>query len=304
MKHIDYLFEDPPVAMQKYALVSIVGPHMPQKCDVWGLKIRGVAETIEKARAITQRLMKIDNNYDIYTVEVGKFFPLAVEPHEISEVEYENKQLNDLVKSYLENRQRANDEWATRKNEMVQEAIREGQQQDKKPEHPVAVLQRIKMMEQQLQEENDKLQELEGSLNKSKELFASYTDAQREEADAELRAAIHQATPSASEEESLADMRKQLMAELSVSNETAEAAEAAEVAGTVKELRECEEELRELQSVPADPKVQKEMSGLEERIAALKTKLQDGKAVNDFINSKYVSSDYDFLTKPSPSNGV
>ena len=38
-KVIDYLFEDPEITNQKYALVSIVGPHMPQKCDVWGLKV-------------------------------------------------------------------------------------------------------------------------------------------------------------------------------------------------------------------------------------------------------------------------
>lgn len=43
-KTIDYLFEDPPITGQTYALVSIVGPHMPQKCDVWGLKIRGVCK--------------------------------------------------------------------------------------------------------------------------------------------------------------------------------------------------------------------------------------------------------------------
>ena len=47
-KTIDYLFEDPPLATQKFALVSIVGPNMPQKCDIWGLKIRGVAGTIDE----------------------------------------------------------------------------------------------------------------------------------------------------------------------------------------------------------------------------------------------------------------
>ena len=72
-KIIDYLFEDPEITNQKYALVSIVGPHMPQKCDVWGLKVRGTAESLESAKALCKRLLRIDNNYDIYTVEVVNF---------------------------------------------------------------------------------------------------------------------------------------------------------------------------------------------------------------------------------------
>ena len=49
-KTIDYLFEDPEIQNQKFALISIVGPNMKQKCDVWGLKIRGVSDTLEKAK--------------------------------------------------------------------------------------------------------------------------------------------------------------------------------------------------------------------------------------------------------------
>ena len=92
-KTIDYLFEDPEIPNQKFALISIVGPHMKQKCDVWGLKIRGVSDTLEKAKTQCQKLLRIDNDYDIYTVEVGKFFPLTVEPNQISDVEYENKHM-------------------------------------------------------------------------------------------------------------------------------------------------------------------------------------------------------------------
>ena len=79
-KVIDYLIEDPIIPLQKYALVSIIGPKMPQKCDVWGLKIRGFAESELKARELSKKLMRMDNTCDVYTVEVGKFFPLDVEP--------------------------------------------------------------------------------------------------------------------------------------------------------------------------------------------------------------------------------
>ena len=86
-KTIDFLFEDPEIPSQKYALISIVGPHMKQKCNVWGLKIRGVADTIDAAKNLCKRLLRIDNNYDIYTVEVGKFFPLNVDPLQIDNIE-------------------------------------------------------------------------------------------------------------------------------------------------------------------------------------------------------------------------
>ena len=117
MPEIDYLFEDPPVSGQNYALVSIVGPNLQQKCNVYGLKVRGVADSLDRAKTMAQKLTKIDPDFDIYTVEVGKFFPLDVNPMELSNVEYQNTQLNELVKNYLENRENANVEYEKRKND-------------------------------------------------------------------------------------------------------------------------------------------------------------------------------------------
>lgn len=179
---IDYLFEDPPVQNQQYALVSIVGPHMNQKCDVWGLKVRGTAESLDKAKELSQKILKIDNHYDIYTVEVGKFFPLAVEPTQINNVEYQNEQLNNLMKSYLQNKETASDFWHKRKNDMIQEAIKEGRSQEEKPEHPVAVLHRIQSYGDTIQQMKENLLELEKELESSNNKFALYTEDEREEA--------------------------------------------------------------------------------------------------------------------------
>jgi hypothetical protein len=175
-REIDVLFEDPPITGQMYALVSIVGPNLNQKCNVYGLKVRGVAENMEKAKAMTQRLMKVDNNYDIYTVEVGKFFPLQVDPHEVGEVEYENQQLNTLIKSYLENKELANDQWHARKNEMIKEAIKEGQSKDKAPEHPVAVLQRLRNLEQSITDQKNNIDIMQQDLALTREALSKYSD--------------------------------------------------------------------------------------------------------------------------------
>jgi len=175
-REIDVLFEDPAIPGQVYALVSIVGPNLNQKCNVYGLKVRGVADSIDKAKAMTQRLMKIDNNYDIYTVEVGKFFPLDVDPHDVGEVEYENQQLNNLIKSYLENKELANDQWHARKNQMIKEAIKEGQSKDKAPEHPVSVLQRVKTLEQSINDQKTSIDIMQQDLILAKEALSKYSD--------------------------------------------------------------------------------------------------------------------------------
>jgi chaperonin cofactor prefoldin len=167
---IDYLFEDPEIPSQKYSLVTIVGPHMPQKCDVWGMKIRGAAATVEEAKAKVAKLMQIDNSYDIYIVDTGKFFPLAVEPSAIGNVEYQNETLNSIVKEYLQNRELADQEFNKRKTELTQAAIREGLNPDRK-EEPVVTYTKIKTIESSLNDLTKQLDELKTKLNESNQEF-------------------------------------------------------------------------------------------------------------------------------------
>lgn len=182
---IDYLFEDPEIPSQRYSLVSIVGPHMSQKCDVWGLKIRGCAETVDEAKSKVSRLMKIDNSYDIYIVETGKFFPLAVEPSSIGNVEYQNEQLNKLIKEYLENKARADDAFHTRKAQMTEAAIREGLNPDRQ-EKPVVVYTTIKTLELSISELEKNLKESLLKLEDSKTEFLKFSQEERESAKEEF----------------------------------------------------------------------------------------------------------------------
>ena len=172
-KEIDFLFEDPSVPGQTFALVSIVGPNMKQKCNMYGMKVRGVADSLEKAKAMSQKILKVDNNYDIYTVEVGKFFPLDVDPHSVSDIEY----------------------WHQRKNEMIQEAIKEGKNQEEmanRPEHPIAVLQRIQSYTQKLDEMERELDQLRSDLKLSQLKFDNYSDEQKLQAKKEVENGIEQ----------------------------------------------------------------------------------------------------------------
>lgn len=122
MQKIDYLLEDIPLPGQVWALVSIIGPHMKQKCDVWGLKIKGTAATEEEADDMAKKLQKLDKHIDIFRVPVGKFFPLNINPESADNVVYQNEQLNDLMKEHKKNRIEADSHFNERKTEMMEKA--------------------------------------------------------------------------------------------------------------------------------------------------------------------------------------
>lgn len=304
-KTIDFLFEDPEIPSQKYALVSIVGPHMKQKCDVWGLKIRGTADTIDAAKNLCKRLLRIDNNYDIYTVEVGKFFPLNVDPLQIDNIEYQNDQLNTLIKSYLENKSNANELWHKRKIEMIEEAINEGKNQTEfanKPEHPISVLQRIRNYEDAIIEAEKSLQSLKDDLEKAQDKFTSYTQDEKELALKEIDSVkvVEEEEPkSFSVEEIRGEIEKEMNnIEASCTTETSPIEE------TLNRVKLLQEELEELQSLKnslsssSTPKVynkiQKTISNIESELKTLKAKLNDSNSVNNYINHNYQNSQYNF----------
>jgi hypothetical protein len=289
-KTIDYLFEDPEIPNQKFALISIVGPHMKQKCDVWGLKIRGVSDTLEKAKTQCQKLLRIDNDYDIYTVEVGKFFPLAVEPNQISDIEYENKQLNTLVKGYLENKESANELWHKRKAEMIQNAIKEGQNQEEfsnKPEHPIAVLYRIRDHEQTISELEGQLKTVNDRLEKAKDKFSSYTDAEKSDALSKI------------ENE---DLKSKNKTEIKVDELRVD--ESINVESIIEKLKKNEIELEEMTSFQASisetsapsayTRISQNIADLQKEITSLKNILNDKTLINQYINNNYKDSQYKF----------
>ena len=306
-KLLDYLFEDPPLQSQKFALVTIVGPNMPQKCDVWGLKIRGVAGSIEEAKKLSQKILRIDNNYDIYTVDIGKFFPLVVNPLEINNVEYQNDQLNTLIKNYLENRETANDFWHKRKSDMIQEAIKEGKNQEElsnKPEHPIAVLQRIQNYEKTILEIQDNLENFKRDLQSSKAKFESYSEEDRKIAQNELKNAIDNNLESLTVENketeiSVEEIRAQLLDDFNLqSNETTtDDQNDININLVLNKIKNLEQELEEMisfknsiikESAPsAYKRVEQNIKEIETELSNLKTQLNNKQVINNYINENY-----------------
>ena len=283
---IDILSEDPEITGQKYALISIVGPNMSQKCDVWGLKIRGVAESLEKAKAMTKRLMKIENTYDIYTVDVGKFFPLAVEPYDIKDIEYENVELNKLVKTYLENKEQANDHYHQRKQDMMEKAIQEGKkesQESGKLEHPISILQRKQTSEMKLKQLREEVETLEKDLELTSEKYLNYPEKERQLAEDQLKKATETETK-IEDKKTVEDIRNE------ITNELKNEMESNPLNTVLEELNKVENEIKKLNNTSND------LNTLESKREQLKLKLNDKKSVNDYINKSFVSeSQHDSL---------
>lgn len=286
-KVIDFLTEDEPISGQKFGLISIVGPNMPQKCDVWGLKIRGVCDNLEKAKQMTKKIMKMDNKYDIYTVEIGKFFPLNVEPYDIKDVEYENEQLNLLVKSYLENKEKANEHFNQRKSKMIEDAIREGKKESqeelaKKPEHPIAVLQRKKNLEQTLSELQEQLNSIESELNLTKEKYKSYSEEERMEVEKELESVIKttlQEHTSNTNTKTIEEIRNEIMNELNNEEEEKN-----------QNVHEIENLLSRLNIINKELQNGENSDFLKEKTDIIE-KLNKHKNINEYLNDKFETSD-------------
>lgn len=70
---------------------------------VRGLKIRGAYSDKKEAEMRAKKLQRTDPLHNIYVAEVGKWLPWDPSPHEVSEQEYAEDQLNTLMKKYKEN---------------------------------------------------------------------------------------------------------------------------------------------------------------------------------------------------------
>ena len=306
MSEIDYLFEDPPITNQQLALVSIVGPLMPQKCDVWGLKIRGVAKDENEAKKMSQKILRMDNTCDVYTVEVGKFFPLAVEPSSIGNVVYQNEELNKLIKGYLENKELAEEHWVKRKNDLVKEAIKEGKYQEElanKPEHPIAVLNRINTYKETIKKIKADLEKFQIDLRISEEKYAEYTEEEKEIANKELQSALEENRDAKipNNEKTIEEIKESLREhEQGSSSSSTNDNKESYISSVIENINRLSLEKTELHNFlktispnsPAYSRLSENVKKIDNEINELRCQLENKQGVNDFINSHYSSNPF------------
>jgi hypothetical protein len=141
---------------QLFACLSVVGPEAPQKCDKFGIKIRGCFTTRDEAANHAKRLQKDDSTFDIYVVDMYKWLLIPPDPTKIEDSHYTNDKLQEIMEGYRENQKQAARMFEDRKRDMIespdQEYIKPGDENSKfysKPDeapvsHPADVLERLK----------------------------------------------------------------------------------------------------------------------------------------------------------------
>jgi hypothetical protein len=196
-KKIDYLTEDQPIQGQTWVCLSFLSPEGISNCKIRGLKIRGVFSTAEEAHLHAKHLHTIDPDFDVFVGEVGKWLPWNPDPVDVQEEVFAEKELNDLMKKYKENREQTKLDEEQRKQELLksvkkeqpndddkklkikerlQQRLNEKKNLQKESEQPISKT--IEQPEQSLEkineELNDKLKEaqsLDQNLKKIKSLY-------------------------------------------------------------------------------------------------------------------------------------
>ena len=90
-----------------------------------GLKVRGVYDSHKEANLRAQVLRRKDPSFNVFVGQVGYWLPWDPECESIPEQEYQEGQLNELVKKYKENLNNRDAMYDQVKNEKIEKAKRE-----------------------------------------------------------------------------------------------------------------------------------------------------------------------------------
>jgi hypothetical protein len=275
----DYLVEDPPINGQSYALISIIGPHMRQKCDVWAIKVKGTAHSEESADSMGKRLQHLDPDVDVFRVPVGKYFPLSIDPTTADNTIYQNEQLNEIVKKNKENRVAAKEHFEERKNQMMEDAIKEGKGEEasSSKEHPIAILNRIQKYKKEIQELQDNLKLQQDNLVTYETRFDNFSIEEKQIAADEFNKINGTKTegPSTSGQSTIQEIESQPIIQ--------EIENSGSIVDSIKEIESKIEKGKVSES---------EITELKEQLEKLKIKLNNPKNVNNYINSNFQDSKY------------
>lgn len=95
------------------------------KTTMRGLKVRGVYDSYKEASVRAQVLRKKDSSFNVFVGQMGYWLPWDPECEAIQEQEYQENQLNELVKKYKENLSNRDDLYDQVRNERIEKARKE-----------------------------------------------------------------------------------------------------------------------------------------------------------------------------------
>lgn len=113
----DFLDENPPVAL-KYGIITVYFPKYIKNLKSIHIKIRGLFQSMTEMNKRVRQLEKLYPKDRIYKFEIGKWCALS-DDENLSELE-KNKQLNYLMKCYLNNLEHEAEDFEKRKEELTE----------------------------------------------------------------------------------------------------------------------------------------------------------------------------------------
>jgi hypothetical protein len=180
MSKVDYLTEDtflPPG--QQFVCLSFL-TDKENKSTLSGIKIRGVFPTYEAGCEHAKKVQTSDPYFNVFVGEMGKWLPFdpAPDSEAVKDSEYANTQLNQMMKAYLENQEKAKIYHEQRKTELVRknildnlttrqenlDEVKKNLKKAKSPAEKSSLEQSVQSIEDQIKKMEEKKKELDSQL--------------------------------------------------------------------------------------------------------------------------------------------
>ena len=122
---MDYLTEDTFLPRdQKFVCISFL-TDSEKKTTLSGIKIRGVFSDYDTACAHAKKVQSIDPYFNVFVGDMGRWLTFDPSPDsdKVKESEYQNDQLNNIMKAYVENQEKAKVFHEQRKTELMRQGV-------------------------------------------------------------------------------------------------------------------------------------------------------------------------------------
>jgi hypothetical protein len=175
---------DPIISNQRFAIISYVLPQEDGVIKNPMLKIRGSYKTSEECTKKIKSLQLIDSYFSYYLVDVGQWGCLLtydqINDKDIN-IEHINKEMDDFIKSYREERDKNSLEFERRRSELVNkikfDGTPEGQEiLSNQREHFISVKHRLEFLDNKIKSLTEELREASEMYAKTQELYNTYTE--------------------------------------------------------------------------------------------------------------------------------
>ncbi len=89
---------------QEWIVCNFIGPNLRQISQRSGFRPLGCFATAEEADEFAQQYRKLDDRFDIYVCKMYEFLVIPDEVHEVGDVKYDDKRINDLLDAHESSR--------------------------------------------------------------------------------------------------------------------------------------------------------------------------------------------------------